>query len=105
MVGLNSDASVKRLKGNDRPVQSEASRAAVLASIGNVDAVTIFGEDTPIRLIETIRPDVLVKGADYSVDQVVGGDFVTGYGGRVLLAELVQGQSTTGTIKKLAGDS
>ncbi len=105
VVGLNSDASVKRLKGTDRPVQTEASRAAVLASIGNVDAVAIFGEDTPMRLIETIRPDVLVKGADYSLDQVVGGDLVTSYGGRVLLAELVQGQSTTGTIKKLAGNA
>ena len=105
VVGLNSDASVKRLKGAERPVQSEASRAAVLASIGHVDAVAIFGEDTPMRLIEALRPDILVKGADYSLEQVVGADFVTGYGGRVVLADLVQGHSTTNTIRKLAGES
>lgn len=103
VVGLNSDASVKRLKGESRPVQSELARATVLASLGIVDLVVIFGEDTPEELIHAIRPDVLVKGADYTVATVVGAAFVMGYGGKVVLAELVEGQSTTNTIKRLKG--
>ncbi|MFN3459736.1 MAG: D-glycero-beta-D-manno-heptose-7-phosphate kinase [Oceanibaculum sp.] len=103
VVGLNSDASVKRLKGEDRPVQSEAARAAVLGSLASVDLVVIFAEDTPIHLIETLRPDVLVKGADYTVETVVGADIVQSYGGRVVLAALEEGFSTTGTIGKLTG--
>jgi D-beta-D-heptose 7-phosphate kinase/D-beta-D-heptose 1-phosphate adenosyltransferase len=98
VVGLNSDISVKRLKGNDRPVQSENARAAVMASLSPVDLVVIFGEDTPLALIEALRPDVLVKGADYTRAQVVGGDFVEGYGGRVVLADVVATFSTTATI-------
>ncbi len=101
VVGLNSDASVKRLKGNGRPVQGEAARAAVLAGLGDVDLVTVFGEDTPEALIAALRPDVLVKGADYTVDTVVGADFVKSYGGRVVLAELLPGHSTTATVAKL----
>lgn len=101
VVGLNSDASVARLKGTGRPVQGESARAVVLASLADVDRVVIFDEDTPLTLIEAIRPDVLVKGADYRLDQVVGGDLVQGYGGRVLLAELAPGHSTTATIEKL----
>lgn len=103
VVGLNSDASVKRLKGADRPVQSEAARAAVLGSLASVDMVVIFAEDTPIHLIETLRPDVLVKGADYTVDTVVGAEIVQSYGGRIVLATLEEGFSTTGTIGKLTG--
>jgi D-beta-D-heptose 7-phosphate kinase/D-beta-D-heptose 1-phosphate adenosyltransferase len=102
VVGLNSDASVRRLKGKDRPVQGEAARAAVLASLGTVDLVVVFAEDTPVELIRALRPNVLVKGADYRVDQVVGADLVHGWGGRVLLAELTPGHSTTATIRKLA---
>lgn len=102
IVGLNSDASVTRLKGDGRPVQSEAARATVLASLANVDMVVIFGEDTPLALLETLRPDVLVKGADYTRDEVVGGDLVESWGGRVVLADLVDGFSTTGTISKAA---
>lgn len=102
IVGLNADASVKRLKGPERPIQSEAARAAVLGSLAPVDLVIMFADDTPIRLIEAIRPDVLVKGADYKVNEVVGGDLVRGYGGRVLLAELAPGHSTTATISRLA---
>ena len=102
IVGLNSDASVSRLKGDDRPVQSEASRAAVLASLASVDIVVIFSEDTPIELIQTIRPDVLIKGADYTVNNVVGADIVESYGGRVLLANLKDGHSTTATIQRMA---
>ncbi|MEO5375919.1 MAG: D-glycero-beta-D-manno-heptose-7-phosphate kinase [Alphaproteobacteria bacterium] len=102
IVGLNSDASVARLKGPERPVQTEASRAVVLASLATVDMVVIFGEDTPLALIEALRPDVLVKGADYRVDQVVGADVVQGYGGRVLLADLEAGHSTTATIARMS---
>jgi D-beta-D-heptose 7-phosphate kinase/D-beta-D-heptose 1-phosphate adenosyltransferase len=101
VVGLNTDASVARLKGLGRPIQSEMARVAVLASIAGVDAVILFDEDTPLALIELLRPDVLVKGADYQLDQVVGAELVQGYGGRVLLAELEPGYSTTGTIKAL----
>ena len=101
IVGLNSDISTRRLKGNDRPVQSEAARAAVLGSLASVDLVVIFDDDTPIDIIEAVRPDVLVKGADYQVDQVVGGDLVQGYGGRILLATLEPGHSTTATISRI----
>jgi D-beta-D-heptose 7-phosphate kinase/D-beta-D-heptose 1-phosphate adenosyltransferase len=101
VVGLNSDASARRLKGDGRPVQGEAARAAVLGSFASVDLVVIFDDDTPIALIEALRPDVLVKGADYSLDQVVGGDLVQGHGGRVLLADLEPGHSTTATIARM----
>ncbi len=101
VVGLNSDSSVARLKGPARPVQSEAARATVLASLAPVDLVVIFAEDTPLRVIEALRPDVLVKGADYTVDTVVGAAEVMGWGGKVVLADLVQGQSTTNTIRKM----
>lgn len=101
VVGLNSDESVARLKGPTRPVQGETGRATVLASLAAVDMVVIFGEDTPLRLIEALRPDVLVKGADYTIDKVVGADLVTGWGGRVVLAELSPGHSTTATIRRM----
>jgi D-beta-D-heptose 7-phosphate kinase/D-beta-D-heptose 1-phosphate adenosyltransferase len=100
---VNSDASVRRLKGPDRPVQPEAARAAVLASLAAVDLVCIFEEDTPISLIQGMRPDLLVKGADYTPETVVGGDLVTGWGGRVMLAELLAGHSTTATVARLRG--
>ncbi len=101
VVGLNSDDSVKRLKGETRPIQNEMARSTVLASLADVDQVVIFGEDTPLKLINTIRPDVLVKGADYSIDKVVGAKEVQSWGGKVLLAQLIEGQSTTGTIAKM----
>ncbi|MBL0942662.1 MAG: bifunctional heptose 7-phosphate kinase/heptose 1-phosphate adenyltransferase, partial [Alphaproteobacteria bacterium] len=101
VIGLNSDASVKRLKGLTRPIQSEEARATVLGSMSDVDLIVVFGEDTPINLITLLRPDVLVKGADYTVDQVVGAEFVQSYGGTVILVELVTGQSTTYTIQQL----
>ena len=101
LVGLNSDASVRRLKGEDRPVQTESARAQVLASLETIDLVVIFSEDTPITMIEAVRPDVLIKGGDYSIDGVVGADFVQSYGGKVLLAETEAGFSTSGTIEKL----
>ncbi len=104
LVGLNSDASVARLKGDGRPVQTEAARATVLASLTSVDAVVIFADETPLRLIELLKPDVLIKGADYAKDEVVGAEVVEANGGRVVLAELAPGHSTTATIARLAGD-
>ncbi|WP_421740031.1 D-glycero-beta-D-manno-heptose-7-phosphate kinase [Caulobacter sp.] len=101
IVGLNTDASVSKLKGPTRPVQKEAGRATVLASLSSVDLVVLFDEDTPLTLIEAFRPDVLVKGADYTVETVVGSDVVLGYGGRVLLADLKAGQSTTALIGRM----
>ena len=101
IVGLNSDASVRKLKGDGRPVNGETARSIVLAALETVDAVIVFGEDTPIKLIEAIRPNLLVKGADYTIDKVVGADVVTATGGRVLLIDLVPGQSTTGTITRM----
>jgi len=101
IVGLNTDASVSKLKGPTRPVQKEAGRATVLASLSSVDLVVLFDEDTPLQLIETFRPDVLVKGADYTVETVVGSDLVLGYGGRVVLADLKAGQSTTALIGRM----
>jgi D-beta-D-heptose 7-phosphate kinase/D-beta-D-heptose 1-phosphate adenosyltransferase len=102
IVGLNADASVKRLKGATRPVQSEAARAVVLGSLASVDLVVLFAEDTPLELIRALKPDVLVKGADYTIETVVGADVVQSYGGRVLLADLMAGHSTTATLKKIA---
>jgi len=102
VVGLNSDLSVRRLKGTGRPVQSEAARATVLASLACVDAVVIFSEDTPLKLIEALQPDVLVKGADYTVDKVVGANVVRSRGGKVVLVDLVPNQSTTNTLKRVA---
>jgi len=102
IVGLNSDLSVRRLKGAGRPVQSEVARATVLASLKAVDAVVIFEEETPLRLIEVLEPDVLVKGSDYTVETVVGADLVIGRGGKVVLADLVPSHSTTNTIKRVA---
>ena len=102
VVGLNSDESVRRLKGPDRPVQSETARATVMASMASSDLVVLFEDDTPAALIEAVRPDLLFKGADYRPDQVVGADTVLSYGGRVELIPLEDGFSTTGTIRRIA---
>lgn len=101
IVGVNADASIKRLKGEDRPVNDLESRAMVLAGLASVDLVAPFEDDTPVKLIEAARPDVLIKGADYSEDAVVGGDFVKSYGGEVKLADIVEGQSTTAAIARM----
>lgn len=101
VVGLNSDASVRGLKGPTRPINHEQERAEVLAGLSAVDFITIFDEATPLRLIQAIRPQVLVKGADYRKEEVVGADFVESLGGRVHLAGLRSGASTTGTLLKL----
>ena len=104
VVGLNSDASVKRLKGESRPVQDERARAEVLAALEAVDLVVIFEEDTPIRLITAIKPSVLVKGGDYTRDQVVGHEIVEAHGGEVLLIDVLPGFSTTTLVNRARGD-
>jgi D-beta-D-heptose 7-phosphate kinase / D-beta-D-heptose 1-phosphate adenosyltransferase len=101
VVGLNNDSSVKRLKGATRPIQPEAARVVVMAGLAFVDAVVLFAADTPLDLIGRIRPDVLVKGADYRIDEVVGRELVESFGGRVVLVELVADSSTTRIIERL----
>ena len=101
IVALNTDASVKRLKGPTRPLQNEMARATVMASMAPVDLVTLFDEDTPLEMIQALRPDILVKGSDYTVDQVVGANLVQGWGGKVVLVNLREGHSTTGTIRRM----
>ena len=101
IIGLNSDASVRRLKGPERPVRTEAERAYVLAALSDVDAVVTFAEDTPLELIRHLRPDVLVKGGDYEPATVVGRDDVESWGGRVIIVPLRPGQSTTSIIEKV----
>lgn len=100
IVALNTDASVRTLKGPERPVQSEAVRASVMAAIKGVDAVVLFGEATPLEAIQALQPDVLIKGADYAEDQIVGADIVRARGGRIVRVTLVDGQSTTKVIEK-----
>ncbi len=102
IVAVNSDASVRRLKGSGRPVQQETARAIVVASLAMVDLVVVFAEDDPLRLLGLLRPDVLVKGADYTIDQVVGADLVRGYGGEVKLAALVPGHSSSRVIARMS---
>lgn len=101
VVGLNSDASVKRLKGDNRPINSELQRAFLLASFFFVDYVTVFDEDTPKQLIEIVKPDILVKGGDYKLDDIVGADFVLANGGKVSTIPFVEGFSTTNIINKI----
>ena len=98
IMALNTDASVRRLKGPSRPIQDEAARAAVIGAMKGVAAVVLFDEETPLELIQALEPDVLVKGADYTIDRVVGADVVQKRGGRVVLAELTPGRSTTGLV-------
>jgi rfaE bifunctional protein nucleotidyltransferase chain/domain len=101
IVGLNSDASVKKLKGAGRPVNDEQSRALLVASLVMVDAVVVFDEDTPLELIRTIRPDVLVKGGDYKIEDIAGASDVLSWGGKVYINPIVPGFSTTGMIDKI----
>lgn len=100
VVGVNSDASVKKLKGPTRPIQNENDRAEILAALGAVDYVVIFAQETPAQLIENVRPGVLVKGGDWKPDQIVGGPFVLSYGGEVKSLQFVEGRSTTKIIEK-----
>lgn len=101
VVGVNSDQSTKRLKGPGRPINDQHSRSIVLASLLMVDAVTLFDEDTPLELINAVRPDVLVKGGDYTLDQIVGAKEVMSWGGRVVINPMVAGFSTTGILEKI----
>lgn len=101
VVGVNSDASVRRLKGPERPIRTHAERAYVLAGLEAVDAVVVFEQDTPLELILALRPDVLVKGGDYTPESVVGRREVEGWGGSVVIVPLTPGQSTTSIIEKL----
>lgn len=102
VVGLNSNRSVKALKGEERPIQNEPSRAQVLASLSDVDLVVVFDEDTPLALIERLMPDILVKGADYAIDEVVGAKEVQAHGGKVVLAELTEGHSTSAMVARIS---
>ena len=101
VVGVNSDASVKRLKGPERPLQSEEDRAQILAALRCVDATVLFGEDTPIELIKVLRPDLLVKGGDWAIEQIVGHEFVMSYGGAVKSLKFIDGRSTTNLVEKM----
>ena len=103
VVGVNSDSSVRRLKGPTRPIRSEAERAYVLAAFEAVDAVVVFDQDTPRELVQLLQPDVIVKGGDYSADTIVGADTVRARGGEVVVIPLTPGQSTTSIIEKLRG--
>ena len=103
IVGINSDSSTKRLKGVGRPVNDEKSRALIMASLAIVDAVTLFEEDNPLELIKAILPDVLVKGGDYKVDQIVGAKEVIAFGGTIVINPIVEGFSTTMIIEKMQG--
>jgi len=101
IIGVNADDSVKKIKGNNRPVNNEDSRSLLLASLSIVDAVIIFAEETPLEIIKKIQPDVLVKGGDYSIDQVAGAKEIIAYGGRVIINPLKHGFSTTKIIQKI----
>ncbi len=101
VVGVNSDSSTKKLKGPDRPINHEQSRALLLANLVMVDAVVIFDEDTPLSLITSLLPDVLVKGGDYTIEQIVGSKEVLANGGKVVINPIVEGFSTTGIIQQI----
>lgn len=105
IVGLNTDASIQRLKGEQRPILPGPDRAAILSALEDVDMVVFFDEDTPLNLIDALKPDILVKGADYRVEEVVGREVVESYGGRVCLVEILQGHSTTAIARKLSGNN
>jgi len=101
VVGLNTDASVRKLKGENRPVNEESFRALMMASIQIVDAVTLFEEDTPLQLIRVLEPDVIVKGGDYTIDQIVGGEDVLRRGGEIKIVPIVKGYSTSALIEAI----
>jgi D-beta-D-heptose 7-phosphate kinase/D-beta-D-heptose 1-phosphate adenosyltransferase len=101
IVGLNSDSSVKAIKGSDRPINNQYDRAAVLAALETVDYITVFDEPDPLNLIKKVKPDILVKGQDWAQKGVIGQEFVESYGGRIVLAPLVEGKSSTTTIEKM----
>lgn len=101
IVGLNSDSSVRKIKGPKRPIQNQSDRAVILSSLKPVDYVVLFSEVTPERLIKSVRPEVLVKGADYKAMEIVGAEFVRSTGGKVVRIKLTRGRSTSGILKKI----
>ncbi|MBP7563028.1 MAG: D-glycero-beta-D-manno-heptose 1-phosphate adenylyltransferase [Candidatus Cloacimonetes bacterium] len=105
ILGLNSDQSVKRLKGESRPINNELDRAIVLSGLESVDYVVVFKEDTPYQLISAIQPDILVKGGDWAIDQIVGSDIVKNRGGEVISLSFIEGKSTTSIIKKVVSQN
>jgi rfaE bifunctional protein nucleotidyltransferase chain/domain len=103
VVGVNADSSVKRIKGDDRPINDQNSRVALLAALLFIDAVILFEEDTPLNLIKALMPDILVKGADYAIENIVGGKEVIANGGEVKTINFIEGYSSTNIIKKISG--
>ena len=101
VLGLNSDASVKRIKGHKRPANKQLDRSRVLAALSCVDYITVFNQDNPLKLIKLLRPDILIKGGDWETDKIIGAEFVKSYGGRVLTIPYLKGYSTTGLIARL----
>lgn len=101
IVAVNSDASLKKIKGNKRPIVNQKDRLSLIAALESVDYVVLFNKETPLEVIKELRPDILVKGADWDKKQIVGTDFVSGYGGRVSTVKLIKGRSTTNLIKKI----
>ncbi len=102
IVGINADSSVRRLKGRKRPIVSQKDRAAIVASLASVDFVVFFTEDTPFKLIAQLKPDILVKGADWNKNKIIGADLVRGWGGKVMTIRFAPGRSTSNLIKKIA---
>lgn len=101
VVAVNSDASVKRIKGNQRPIVRQGDRCKILAGLENVDYVTIFNQDTPLETIQALKPDALIKGADWKINKIIGADFLNGYGGKVETVKLTAGRSTTKIINEI----
>lgn len=104
IVAVNSDASVKKIKAKNRPVIGQADRIKTIAALSSVDFVLLFNEDTPLKLIKALKPDILIKGADWSKEKIVGADFVQSYGGKVETVKLVKNRSTSALIKKIVKD-
>jgi rfaE bifunctional protein nucleotidyltransferase chain/domain len=101
IVGVNSDSSIKKIKGKNRPIVDQKNRLGLLAALTCIDYLVLFKEDTPLRLIKRIKPDIIIKGADWEKDKIVGSDFVKSYGGKVLTIKLVKGLSTTSLIDRI----
>ncbi|MFH0918707.1 MAG: D-glycero-beta-D-manno-heptose 1-phosphate adenylyltransferase [Candidatus Omnitrophota bacterium] len=104
VVAVNSDSSVKKIKAKNRPVIAQSDRLKTVAALASVDFVVLFNADNPLRLIKTLKPDVLIKGADWSKQRIIGADFVSSYGGKVLTVNLVKGRSTSALIEKIVRD-
>ncbi|MCX5699886.1 MAG: D-glycero-beta-D-manno-heptose 1-phosphate adenylyltransferase [Candidatus Omnitrophica bacterium] len=104
VVAVNSDSSIKKIKGKNRPVIAQSDRLKTVAALGSVDFVVLFNQDTPLRLIKALKPDILIKGADWSKQNIIGADFVASYGGKALTVNLVKGRSTSAIIEKIVRD-